>query len=142
VSASIYGPSLPMLFPNHPLRNKACTLLFLLLMGPRNPSQWTTFWSFLPPNGEMTMLFWLLIAFPRWRLCMHTRRTSQRRPLRISYLNDCEYTLGSHKPLSHIETVGSSTHSGQASGHCWTPISPNPIPFTPRSMAKPRLSTG
>jgi hypothetical protein len=35
--------------------------------------------------------------------------------------------------------VGSSTHSGRASGHCWTPSSPNPLPSTPRQMAKPEV---
>jgi hypothetical protein len=30
-------------------------------------------------------------------------------------------------------------HFGRASGHCWTPSSPNPWPSTPRQMAKPRL---
>jgi hypothetical protein len=34
--------------------------------------------------------------------------------------------------------VNFSTHSGRASGHCWTPSSPNPWPSTPRQMAKPR----
>jgi hypothetical protein len=42
MSTSISGPALPVLFPNRPLRNKACTPLCLLLTGPRNPSQWTT----------------------------------------------------------------------------------------------------
>jgi hypothetical protein len=32
-----------------------------------------------------------------------------------------------------------SAHSGRASGHYWTPSSPNPRPSTPRQMAKPRL---
>jgi hypothetical protein len=35
--------------------------------------------------------------------------------------------------------VDFSAHSGRASGHCWTPSSPNPRPSTPRQMAKPRL---
>jgi hypothetical protein len=43
-----------------------------------------------------------------------------------SSLNDSGYILESHKPLSQIGTVDFSSHSGQASGHCWTPSSPNP----------------
>ena len=39
---SISGLALLALFPNRPLRNKACTPLFLLLTGHGNPSQWTT----------------------------------------------------------------------------------------------------
>jgi hypothetical protein len=62
--------------------------------------------------------------------------------LSSSSLNECGYTLGSHKPLSRIETIGSSTHYGQASSHSWTPISPCPLPFTPILMAKPSSSTG
>jgi hypothetical protein len=99
------------LFPNQPLRNKACTLLFLLLIGYGNPSQWTTCRAFHPPSGEMTVFFWLLIAFPRWQLWSPARRASQWRPLPSSSLNKCGYTLGSHKPLSQIRTVGSSAHS-------------------------------
>jgi hypothetical protein len=142
MSTSISGPALPALFPNRPLRNKACTPLFLLLTGPGNPSQWTTCRAFHPPSGEMTVFLWLLIAFPRWRLWPPARRASQWRPLPSSSLNECGYILGYHKPLSQIGTVGSSTHSGRASGHCWTPSSPNPLPSTPRWMAKPRSSTG
>jgi hypothetical protein len=33
-STSISGPALPALLPNRPLRNKACTPLFLLLTRP------------------------------------------------------------------------------------------------------------
>jgi hypothetical protein len=50
--------------------------------------------------------------------------------------------FGIPKPLSQIGTVGSSTHSGRASGHCWIPSSPNPLPSTPRQMAKLRSSIG
>jgi IS30 family transposase len=35
--------------------------------------------------------------------------------------------------------VDFSAHSGRASGHYWTPSSPNPRPSTPRQMAKPKL---
>jgi hypothetical protein len=45
--------------------------------------------------------------------------------------------LGSHKALSQAVTVG----SGRASGHYWIPSSPNPLPSTPRQMAKLRSST-
>jgi hypothetical protein len=65
-STSISGPALPALFPNRPLRNRACTPLFLLLTGHGNPSQWTTCWASHPPSGEMTVFLWLLIAFLRW----------------------------------------------------------------------------
>jgi hypothetical protein len=118
--------ALPVLLPNRPLRNKACTLLYLLLTGPQNPSQWTTCQAFRPPSKEMTMFFWLLIAFPRWRLWSFARRVSQWRTLPRSSLNECGYTLGSQEPLSQINTVGSLTHSSQASGQCWTPSSPSP----------------
>jgi hypothetical protein len=137
---SISGPALPVLLPNRPLRNRACTPLCLLLTGHGNPSQWTTCWAFHPPRGEMTVFLWLLIAFPRWRLWPPIRRASQQRPLPRSSLNEYGYILESHKPLSQIGTVGSSTHSGRASGHCWTPSSPNPLLSTPRQMAKLRSS--
>jgi hypothetical protein len=39
-------------------------------------------------------------------------------------------------------TFGSSTHSGRASGHCWIPSSPNPLPSTPKQKAKLRSSIG
>jgi hypothetical protein len=113
------------LLPNQPLRNKAYTPLFLLLTGHGNPSQWTTCRASLPLSREMTVLLWLLIAFLRWRFWLPTRRTSQQKPLTRSSLNDSRYILESHKPLSHIRTVNFSAHSGRASGHCWTPSSPN-----------------
>jgi hypothetical protein len=129
-----------MLFPNRPLRKRACTPLFLLLTCHGNPSQWTTCRAFRPPRGEMTVFLWLLIAFPKWRLWSPARRASQHRPLPSSSLNEYGYILESHKPLSQIGIVGSSTHSGRAFGHCWTPSSPNPLPSTPRQMAKLRSS--
>jgi hypothetical protein len=137
-SASISGPALPALLPNRPLRNRACTPLFLLLTGHGNPSQWTTCQASHPPSGEMTMFLWLLIAFLRWRFWLPARRASQQRPLPSSSLNESGYILESHKPLSHIRTVNFSAHSSRASGHYWTPSSPNPWPSTPRQMAKPR----
>jgi hypothetical protein len=51
-----------------PLRNRACTPLFLLLTSHGNPSQWTTCQASRPPRGAMVVFLWLLIAFPRWRL--------------------------------------------------------------------------
>jgi hypothetical protein len=99
-SASISGPALPVLLPNQPLRNKACTPLFLLLTGHGNPSQWTTCRASHPPSREMTVFLWLLIAFLRWRLWLPARRTSQQRPLPRSSLNESGYILESHKPLS------------------------------------------
>jgi hypothetical protein len=138
-STSISGPTLPMLFPNRPLRNRAYTPLFLLLTGHGNPSQWITCWASHPPSGEMTLFFWLLITFLRWRLWLPARRASQQRPLPSSSLNESGYILESHKPLSYIKIVYFSAHFGQASGHYWTPSSPNPRPSTPRQMAKPRL---
>jgi hypothetical protein len=137
-STSISGPALPALLPNRPLRNRAYTPLFLLLTGHGNPSQWTTCRASHPPSGEMTVFLWLLIAFLRWRFWLPARRASQQRPLPSSSLNESGYILESHKPLSHIRTVDFSAHSGRASGHCWTPSSPNPLPSTPRQMAKPR----
>jgi hypothetical protein len=127
-----------VLLPNRPLRNRACTPLFLLLTGHGNPSQWTTCRASHPPSGEMTLFLWLLITFLRWRFWLPARRTSQQRPLPSSSLNESGYILESHKPLSQIGTVDFSAHSGRASGHCWTPSSPNPRPSTPRQMAKPR----
>jgi hypothetical protein len=127
------------ILPNRPLRNRACTPLFLLLIGHGNPSQWTTCRASHPPSGEMTVFLWLLIAFLRWRFWLPARRASQQRPLPSSSLNESGYILESHKPLSQIGIVDFSTHSGRASGHCWTPSSPNPRPSTPRQMAKPRL---
>jgi hypothetical protein len=62
----ISGPTLPMLLPNRPLRNRACTPLFLLLTGHGNPSQYTTCQASRPPSGEMTIFLWLLITFLRW----------------------------------------------------------------------------
>jgi hypothetical protein len=98
--------------PNRPLRNRACTPLFLLLTGHGNPSQWTTCQASCTPSGEMTMFFWLLITFLRWRLWLPERRSSQQKPLPSSSLNESGYILESHKPLSQIETVDFSTHSG------------------------------
>jgi hypothetical protein len=117
--------------PNQTLRNMSCTPLFLLLKGHGNPSQWTTCWASCPPSGAMNVFLWFLIAFLRWRLWSPARRASQKRPLPSSSLNEFGYILESHKPLSQIGTVNFSTHSGQASGHCWTPSSPNPRPSTP-----------
>jgi hypothetical protein len=57
MSASISNPALHVLFPNWPLRNKEFKLLFLLLKGLGNPSQWTTCWAFHPPSGEMIFFF-------------------------------------------------------------------------------------
>jgi hypothetical protein len=75
MSASISGPILPALLPNQPLRNKACTHLFLLLTGCGIPSQWTTFWAFHPPSGEMTMFLWLLIAFTRMGIMVACKKS-------------------------------------------------------------------
>jgi hypothetical protein len=142
MSASISGPAPPTLLPNQPLRNMAYTPLFLLLKSRGNPSQWTTCRTSRPPRGEMILFLWLLIAFPIWRFWLPARRTSLQRPLPSSSLNASGYTLGSHKPLSQIGTISSSTHSDRASGHCWIPSSPNPLPSTPRQMAKLRPSIG
>jgi hypothetical protein len=71
MSTSISGPAPPALFPNQPLRNRACTPLFLLLTSHGNPSQWTTCQASHPPRGEMTVFLWLLITFPRWRFYGH-----------------------------------------------------------------------
>jgi hypothetical protein len=136
MSTSISGPTPPVLFPNQPLRNMACTPLFLLLTSHGNPSPWTTCQASHPPRGTMPVFLWLLIAFPRWQFWSPARRKSLQRPLPSSSLNVSRYTLGSHKSLSLIGTVGSSTHSGRTSGHCWIPSSPNPLPSTPRQMAK------
>jgi hypothetical protein len=74
-SASISGPALPALLPNRPLRNRACTPLFLLLTGHGNPSQWTTCRASHPPSGEMTVFLWLLIAFLRWRFWLRCKKS-------------------------------------------------------------------
>jgi hypothetical protein len=50
----------------------------------------------------------------------------------------CGSILGYRIPSYHIETTGSSTHFSQASGHCWTPISLNLLPSTPKPMVKSR----
>ena len=130
-STSISGPRLPVLFPNQPLRRISCTPLFLLLTGHGNPSQWTTCWASHPPSGEMTVFLWLLIISLRWRFWLPTRRASQQRPLPSSSLNEFGYILESHKPLYQIVIIDFSAHSSRASGHCWTPSSPNPRPSTP-----------
>jgi hypothetical protein len=140
--ASISGPTPPALLPNRPLRNKDCTPLFLLLTSRGNPYPWTTCQASRPPRGAMIVFFWLLIAFPRWRFWLPARRTSLQRPLSSSSLNAFGYILGSQIPLSQIGTVGSSTHSGRASSHCWIPSSPNQLPSTPKQMAKLRSSIG
>jgi hypothetical protein len=124
--------------PNRPLRNRACTPLFLLLTGHGNPSQWTTCRASHPPTRQMTVFLWLLITFLRWLLWLPTRRESQQRPLPSSSLNESGYILESHKPLSQIKIVDFSVHFGRAYSHCWTPSSPNPWPSTPRQMAKMR----
>jgi hypothetical protein len=137
-SASISSPTLPALFPNWPLRNRACRPLFLLMTSHGNPSQWTTCQASHPPSGEMIVFLWLLITFLRGRFWLPATRASKKMPLPSSSLNESRYILESHKPLSWIETVNLSTHSGQASSYYWTPISPNPQPSTPKQMAKPR----
>jgi hypothetical protein len=78
------------------------------------------------------VFLWLLITFPRWQFFPHARRESQQRPQPISSLNECGYSLGSQKPLSHIGIVGSSAHYGRASSHFLTPISPSPLSFHPQ----------
>jgi hypothetical protein len=138
-SASISGPALLALLPNRPLRNRVCTPLFLLLTGHGNPSQWTTCRESHPPSEEMTVFLSWFIAFLRWRFWLPARRASQQRPLPSSSLNESGYILESHKPLSQIRTVNFLAHYVRASGHCWTPSSPNPWPSTPRQMAKLRL---
>jgi hypothetical protein len=130
-STSISGPALPALFPNRPLRNRACTPLFLLLTGHGNPSQWTTCWASCPTSREMTVFLWLLITFLRWRFWLPGRR-KQQRPLSSYSLNESGYILESHKLLSQIRTFDFSAHSSRASGHYWPPSSPNPRPSTPR----------
>jgi hypothetical protein len=62
-STSISDLAFPMPFPNHPLRIKAYTPLFLLLRSLGNPSQWITCLAFHPPRKEMTVYLWLLIGF-------------------------------------------------------------------------------
>jgi hypothetical protein len=138
-SASISSPTLPALLPNRTLRNRACTPLFLLLIGHGNPSQLTTCRSSHPPSGEMNMFFLLLITFLRWQFWLLARRASQQRSLPRSSLNESGYILESHKPLSQIGIVDFSAHSSQASRHYWTLSSPNPQPSTPKQMAKLRL---
>jgi hypothetical protein len=76
-----------MLLPNRPLRNRACTPLFLLLTSHGNPSQWNTCQASHPPRGEMTVFLWLLITFPRWSIMAAARRTSPQMPLPRSSLN-------------------------------------------------------
>jgi hypothetical protein len=137
-SASTSGPALPALLPNWPLRNKVGTPLLLLLIGHGNPSQWTTCRASHPPNGEMTVFLWLWISFLRWWLWLLVIRASQQRPFPSSSLNEYGYILDSHKPLSHIGTIDFLAHFGRDSSHYWTPSSPNPLPSTPRQMAKLR----
>jgi hypothetical protein len=141
MSTIISSPTLPTPFPNRTLRRKECTPLYLLLKGPGNPYQWITCRAFHQPSAEMILFLWWLIIFLKWRLWPIARRESQQRPLPRSSLNECGYILGYHKPSSHIGKFGSLTHSGRASSHCCTPISPNPFPSIPRWMAKLRSST-
>jgi hypothetical protein len=83
-------------------------------------------------------VFVVVDHFSKMVILVAARRASQQRPLPSSSLNESGYILESHKPLSQIRTVDFSAHFGRASGHCWTPSSPNPRPSTPRQMAKPR----
>jgi hypothetical protein len=71
-------------------------------------------------------VFVVVDHFSKMAIMAPARRASQQRPLPRSSLNESGYILESHKPLSHIGTVDFSTHSGRASGHCWTPSSTNP----------------
>jgi hypothetical protein len=104
-SESILGPALPALFTNQLLRNRACTPLFLLLIGHENPYQWTTCWASHPPSGEMIVFLWFLIVFLRWRFWSPARRASQQRPLPSSSLND----LGTFwNPTNHCLISGQS----------------------------------
>jgi hypothetical protein len=112
ILASIIGLALPAILENWPSRNKAYTLLFLLPTSPGSPSQWNTCRASLPPGGEMNLFLWLLITFPRWRFWPPPRRASRQRTLPRFSLNECGYTLGSHKSLFQIRTVVSSTHYG------------------------------
>jgi len=94
-------------FPNQQSRSKAYILLFQLLVNLGNPSRWITCQAFLLLSMEMTSFSWSSTDFLRWPLWRLARIVSQQKPLLISYLNECGYTLGSHSPLSQIRTIGS-----------------------------------
>jgi hypothetical protein len=139
-SASILDLALPMSFPIQPSRSKAYTPLFLLPRGLGNPSQWITCLAFHPPSKAMISYLRWLIGFQRWPFSQPARRASQRQILEISSSNECGSILGYYRPSSLIGTIGSSTHFGRVSGHCWTPISLNPFPSTLKPMARQRSS--
>jgi hypothetical protein len=141
MSSSISGPTLHTPFPNRTLRNKAYTPLCLLWKCPMNPSRWTTCQAFCQRSREMTVFLWWLIVLLKWPFLVPARRASQKRPLPRSSSNECGYILGYHKPSSWIRRFGFSTYFGRAYGHFWTPRSPNPLPSTPKWMAKLRSST-
>jgi hypothetical protein len=84
-------------------------------------------------------VFVVVDRFSKMAIMVLARRASQQRPLPSSSLNESGYILESYKSLSHIEIVDFLAHSGQASGHYWTPSSPNPRHSTPKQMAKPML---
>jgi hypothetical protein len=75
MSASISGPTLLVLFPNQPLKNKACTLLFLFLTGPGNPSQWNTFQAFRPPSEKMTVFFVVVDHFSKMAIMVACKKS-------------------------------------------------------------------
>ena len=134
--------ALPGPLPNRPSRSKASILHFLLLVDLGNPYQWITFRAFLLLSMETTVFFWSSTNSQRWPLWCLARRISQWEPLLNSYLNKCEYTLGSHSLSSQIRTAGSSVHFGLVSCRCWTLSSLSPQLSMPKLMARQRSSTG
>jgi len=81
MSTSISGPTQPVLFPNQPLRNKACTALFLLLTGRGNSSQWTTCQASHIPSGDYVFVvvdcFSKMVILVAWKKSITTEATTK-----------------------------------------------------------------
>jgi hypothetical protein len=61
------------------------------------------------------------------------RRISEWKILPSTSSNECGSILGYHIPSSLTKTTSSSSHFGRVFGHCWTPISLNPLLSTPQT---------
>jgi hypothetical protein len=138
-STSISDLALPVSFPSHPSRIIAYTPLFLLPRILGNKSRWITCSTFHPLIKAMNMYLWFL-GFQRWPSSQPGRIKSQWKILLISSSNNCEYILGYQIPSSPTRTIGSSSHFGQVSSHCWTTSSLNRLLSIPKLMTKQRSS--